>query len=229
MPLELARPSSARPARRTAGRRPAATARRERLGDDDRAAVDVVRGVVELRVERDRQVRRNRPRRRRPDEHRDVAAGERGHARGELAARSPAPAGTRRRSTARCGPRTRPRLRPAPCGSGCTSAPASCPCRRGPARRTGRSARAIAAWYRKFIVRYGVVPRRRGCRAAGTARVIVPTNRSAYARQARQKSATDISRFFGPELAVDLAARSAGRGSRSRRRRARRSRPSSAT
>src|SRR5207342_3145747 len=28
--------------------------------------------------------------------------------------------------------------------------------------------------------------------------LIVPTNRSAYARQARQKSATDMSRFFGP-------------------------------
>jgi hypothetical protein len=28
--------------------------------------------------------------------------------------------------------------------------------------------------------------------------LIVPTNRSAYARHARQKSATDISRFFGP-------------------------------
>ncbi len=28
--------------------------------------------------------------------------------------------------------------------------------------------------------------------------------REAYARQARRKSASDISRFFGPELAVDL-------------------------
>ena len=36
-------------------------------------------------------------------------------------------AGTRRRSRARSDPRTRLRLRPAPCGSGCTSARASCP------------------------------------------------------------------------------------------------------
>ena len=46
--------------------------RREALRDDHRASVDVVRGVVELRMERDRQVRRNRPRRRRPDQHRDL-------------------------------------------------------------------------------------------------------------------------------------------------------------
>ncbi len=40
--------------------------------------------------------------------------------------RSPAQAGTRRRSTATSDPRTRFPPRPAPCGSGCTSAPASC-------------------------------------------------------------------------------------------------------
>ena len=50
---------------------------RQRLGDDDRAAVDVVRGVVEVRMKRDRQIRRDRPRRRRPDENGDVAAGQR--------------------------------------------------------------------------------------------------------------------------------------------------------
>ena len=55
-------------------------ARRERLGDDHRAAVDVVGRVVELRMKRDRQVRRNRPGRRRPDEDRDVAARQRRHA-----------------------------------------------------------------------------------------------------------------------------------------------------
>ena len=36
------------------------------------------------------------------------------------------------------------------------------------------------------------MPRRSNCS------VIAPTYRSAYARHARQKSATDISRFFGP-------------------------------
>ncbi len=58
--------------------------RRERFGDDHRAAVDVVRRVVELRMKRDRQIRRNRPRRRRPDEDRDAPAGERRHAPPEL-------------------------------------------------------------------------------------------------------------------------------------------------
>ena len=40
---------------------------RQRLGDDDRASLDGVRAVVEVRMKRDREVRRNRPRRRRPD------------------------------------------------------------------------------------------------------------------------------------------------------------------
>ena len=66
------------PRERLAERLPAGRGhlRRQRLGDDHRAAVDVVGRVVELRMERDRQVRRNRPRRRRPDQDRDVAAGE---------------------------------------------------------------------------------------------------------------------------------------------------------
>ena len=63
------------------------TRRRQPLGDDDRAAVHVVGGVVELGVERDRQVRRHRPRRRRPDEDRHVLpprAGTRGQRRRAL-------------------------------------------------------------------------------------------------------------------------------------------------
>ena len=58
--------------------------RGQRFGDDHGAAVHVVRGVVELGMEGDRQVRRDRPRRRRPDEDRHVAAGERRHARGQF-------------------------------------------------------------------------------------------------------------------------------------------------
>ena len=56
----------------------------ESLGDDDGAAVDVVGRVVELGMKRDRQVRRNRPRGRRPDQHGDAASGERGHARRQI-------------------------------------------------------------------------------------------------------------------------------------------------
>ena len=48
--------------------------RRQRLRHDDHAAADLVRRVIEFRMEGDRQVRRNRPRRRRPDQHRDVEA-----------------------------------------------------------------------------------------------------------------------------------------------------------
>ena len=59
--------------------------RRERLRHDHGAAADVVRGVVELGMERDGQVRRDRPRRGRPDQDRDLAAGQRRHARGQLA------------------------------------------------------------------------------------------------------------------------------------------------
>ncbi len=72
-------------------RRPEPSARRlgdlggERLGHDDGTAVDVIRRVVERRVKRDRQIRWNRPRCCRPDEDRDVAAGECRHTRGELA------------------------------------------------------------------------------------------------------------------------------------------------
>jgi hypothetical protein len=46
--------------------------RRQRFRHDHDAAACLVRGVVEVRVERDRQVRRNRPRRRGPDQHRHV-------------------------------------------------------------------------------------------------------------------------------------------------------------
>ena len=53
-------------------------------GDDDHRAVDVVGAVLELGMERDRQVRRNRPRRRRPDEHGDGPAGQGGQARCQL-------------------------------------------------------------------------------------------------------------------------------------------------
>src|SRR5678816_1714822 len=53
----------------------------ESFGDDDRMTVDVVGGVIKIWMERDRQVRRNRPWRRRPDQGRDVAAsGEGRHA-----------------------------------------------------------------------------------------------------------------------------------------------------
>jgi hypothetical protein len=58
--------------------------RGERLRDDHRSPVDVVGGVVEFRMKRDRQVRRNRPRRRRPDQYRDRARGEFGDALGEF-------------------------------------------------------------------------------------------------------------------------------------------------
>ena len=61
---------------------------RQRFGEDHRASVDVIRGVIEVGMKCDRQVRRNRPRRRRPDEHRDRPSRERGHPRGDgLAAR----------------------------------------------------------------------------------------------------------------------------------------------
>ena len=52
----------------------------ERLGDDHRGAgfsagsVDHVRAVIELRMKRDREIRRNRPRRRRPDQDRHIAS-----------------------------------------------------------------------------------------------------------------------------------------------------------
>ncbi len=54
--------------------------RRERLRDDHGTSVDLVRRVVELGMERDRQVRRNRPRRRRPDQDRHGASREFGDA-----------------------------------------------------------------------------------------------------------------------------------------------------
>ena len=57
---------------------------RELLRNDHRAAVDVVRRVVELGMKRDRHVRRNSPWRRRPDEDRYVPSRERRHARGEF-------------------------------------------------------------------------------------------------------------------------------------------------
>ena len=49
---------------------------RQRFRDDHGAAADVVGGVVEFRMKGDRQVGRNRPGCRRPDQHRDVAARE---------------------------------------------------------------------------------------------------------------------------------------------------------
>ena len=58
--------------------------RRQRLGDDHRAAFNFVRRVVELRMKRDRQVGRDGPRRRRPDQHRDLTAGQLRHARKQL-------------------------------------------------------------------------------------------------------------------------------------------------
>ena len=59
--------------------------RRQRLRHDDGAAVDLVGGVVELRVKRHREIRRNRPGCRRPDQHRHVTSGERRDARRQLA------------------------------------------------------------------------------------------------------------------------------------------------
>src|SRR5207237_7753568 len=50
----------------------------------DRATLDVVRRVIERRMKRDREVRRNRPWRRRPDEDRHALAGESGYAPREL-------------------------------------------------------------------------------------------------------------------------------------------------
>jgi len=58
--------------------------RRQRFGDDDGAAVHAVRRVIDLRMEGDRQIRRNRPGRRRPDQHGDVASGQCRHAAREL-------------------------------------------------------------------------------------------------------------------------------------------------
>ncbi len=57
---------------------------RQSFGDDDGVAVHVIGRVVELGMERDRQVRRNRPWRGRPDQHRDVASGERRHTRRQI-------------------------------------------------------------------------------------------------------------------------------------------------
>jgi len=64
--------------------------------------------------------------------------------------------------------------------------------------------RACRAYAEKFIVRYGLsqvprMPRRWNCSD------MVPTNRSAYARQARQNSATDIWRFFDPSSRSTLS------------------------
>ena len=57
----------------------------QRLGDDHHPPVDVVRGVVEVGMEGDGQVRGNRPRRGGPDEDRHRPSGERRDARAELA------------------------------------------------------------------------------------------------------------------------------------------------
>jgi hypothetical protein len=74
--------------RRNLGAEPSARDRRHHVGqlfgDDDDAVVVSVGRVVEVWMKRDRQIRRNRPRRRRPDEHatsRPASAGTRGRAR----------------------------------------------------------------------------------------------------------------------------------------------------
>ena len=119
---------------------------------------------VAVRMERDRQVRRNRPGRGRPDQHRDVACRRApGHAT-PAACRTPT-AGTRRRSTATCGCRTRLRLRPAPSDRAGTSARASCPCRRARARRSCR-ARGRSSPETPAPSSGTADPSRRGCRAA---------------------------------------------------------------
>ena len=59
--------------------------RRKRFGDDDGAPLDVVRRVVEFRMKCDRQIRRNGPWRRRPDEDGHVASGQRRNACREIA------------------------------------------------------------------------------------------------------------------------------------------------
>ena len=56
----------------------------ERLGYDDRPAVHVVGRIIEFRMKCDRQVRRNGPRRCRPDQDGDLAAGKRWNTRDEL-------------------------------------------------------------------------------------------------------------------------------------------------
>ena len=171
--------------------------RREVLGDDHRAAVDVVGAVLEVRVERDREVRRDRPGRRRPDQHRDVAAGQRGHARRQVGARCRRSAGTRRRSTARCAARTRPPPRPAPCGSGCTSARASCPCRPCPARRSGR-ARARSPPGTERHRQVGVVPLADDAEALEVAALDARrTSRRTPGTRGGSRPCV-ISRFFGP-------------------------------
>ena len=82
--LELS-PLHARDRRRRASRPPASDdPGGERFGDDHGAAVDLVSRIVELRVECDRQIRRNGPRRRRPDEDRHLSPRKRRHARRQL-------------------------------------------------------------------------------------------------------------------------------------------------
>ena len=83
-------PSSSLPVMRATGapsERPVASPTRggEPFRDDHRAAVDLVGAVVELRMKRDRQVRRDRPGGRRPDQDRDLTPGQRRHRRGERA------------------------------------------------------------------------------------------------------------------------------------------------
>ena len=112
--------------------------RSKRFSDDHRVTVDVIRGIVELRVERDGKVRRNRPWRRRPDQHRDVATSSAREHATRARPRFQERAETRRRSTARCGLHTQLRPRLGRYGSECTSEPASCLCRPAPFRRIGR-------------------------------------------------------------------------------------------
>jgi hypothetical protein len=58
--------------------------RRELFGEQYCSAVDVVRGVVEIGMKRDREIGRNRPWRGRPDEHRHVPAGKLRDTRGQF-------------------------------------------------------------------------------------------------------------------------------------------------
>mgnify|MGYP003694301307 CR=1 FL=1 len=138
--------SSARPARPKVRPVAAADRRCERLRDNDGAAVDVERGVVELRMKRDRQIRWNRPGRRRPDQNRHVTSRERRALRAtssdvRSSAKREFHVDRRRRVIFVLDFGFRERAS----GSECTSGPASCPCRRGPCSTNLPNARAIAA------------------------------------------------------------------------------------
>ncbi len=129
---------------------------------EDRAAPRGVshQRVVELGMDVQRLVRRERPRRRGPD-HRVDAACRAAPASRTLRRASRAPhrrTGSRRRSPGPCGPRTRLRLRRAPSRSRSTSSPASGRGRHSPSRSSLPSARISSASLREVHRQVRMVP-----------------------------------------------------------------------